>query len=94
VESGRSAGAGEETIDAATALEERLWLGLRTSEGARLEPQEQGALEAHPRFRDLVRAGLVTIGAGRALLTVRGFALADALAVELLALLAEAPCHA
>jgi oxygen-independent coproporphyrinogen-3 oxidase len=92
VEAGRSPTAGEELIDEATAFRERLWMGLRTCEGARLRPEQQRALEGEPRFWELVRAGYVEGHAAGVRLTSRGFLLADALGVELLSLLEQAAC--
>lgn len=83
IEAGLSPEAGAEELDAATAREEALWLGLRTSEGIALEP----ALVGRERFLDLVSAGYLELRGERVGLTRRGFVLADAIGVELMDLL-------
>jgi oxygen-independent coproporphyrinogen-3 oxidase len=83
VEAWRSPEAGAEELDAASARDEALWLGLRTSEGIALHP----ALEGRARFRALVEAGYLELRGERVGLTRRGFVLADALGVELMELL-------
>lgn len=83
VEAGLSPEAGAEELDAATAQEEALWLGLRTSEGFALH----SGLAGRERFRDLVAAGYLELRGERVGLTRRGFVLADAIGVELMDLL-------
>lgn len=83
VEAGLSPEAGAEELDAATARGEALWLGLRTSEGAALQP----ALAGRERFRALLEAGYLELRGERVGLTRQGFVLADALGVELMDLL-------
>lgn len=82
VEAGRSPGAGSEDLDAATTRREQLWLGLRTCEGI----AAPSFLARQRRFQDLVAAGHLRVCGGRVGLTRQGFALADALSVELMEL--------
>jgi oxygen-independent coproporphyrinogen-3 oxidase len=82
VEAGRSPEAGAEVLGPAAARGEALWLGLRTSEGIALEP----GLAERERFGDLVAAGYLELRGERVGLTRRGFALADAIGVELMEL--------
>lgn len=91
VESGRSPCAGRETLDRSTVRHEQLWLQLRTCAGAELMPAELQRLLATPKFHAMLEAGWLHLHAPRLSLTPAGFLLADALGVEILAMLASAP---
>lgn len=83
LEAGESACVGCETIDHATARRERLWLQLRTCDGAFLEPDELQGLRQAAKFQAMLDTGLLQLDAARLRLTPRGFPLADAIGVEL-----------
>ena len=87
VEQGGAPGAGWETIDASTAFRERLWMGLRTCAGVELSLEQGVALAGHHRFKELQEEDYVELAGITLRLTPRGFALADALGIELLDLL-------
>jgi oxygen-independent coproporphyrinogen-3 oxidase len=71
----------EETVDAAGAALERVWLGLRTRVGLAGLSNRQEALA-----RDWENAGLARLARGRVTLTARGWLLLDRLAVDMDAL--------
>ena len=95
VENGRSPKLGRETICPDTALRERLWLGLRTTDGVLLNAIETVRLSASKRFQNLFEAGFAFIerapsgnpsgafSGARLRLTPRGLALADEIGVEI-----------
>jgi len=87
VEQGGAPGAGCETIDVSTAFRERLWMGLRTCAGVELSLEQGLALAGHHRFKELQEEDYVELAGITLRLTPRGFALADALGIELLDLL-------
>lgn len=87
LEAGQSPGAGEETIDAVTRRREEVWLQLRTCAGVACTSGEIEAVRRLPKFQGLLQAGLVQVEAGRIRLTPAGFAVADAIGVELVELL-------
>jgi oxygen-independent coproporphyrinogen-3 oxidase len=87
VEQGGAPGAGCETIDVSTAFRERLWMGLRTCAGVELSLEQGLALAGHHRFKELEEEDYVELAGITLRLTPRGFALADALGIELLDLL-------
>jgi coproporphyrinogen III oxidase-like Fe-S oxidoreductase len=82
-EEGLSTLDGWEEIDPRTALQERVWMRLRTDRGIELSEAERGSLEGGARFRDLLEAGFFELSPDRLRLTHRGMALADALGVEI-----------
>src|SRR5438128_6971743 len=82
VEAGRAPHEGSESLDPVTARHERLWLQLRTCEGATLQPLELQTLLSAPKFQAMLEAGLVHLEALRLRLTPSGFLLADAIGVE------------
>lgn len=82
IAAGRRPAGGNETIDAATARRERLWLGLRTAPGSPVDSDEAARLRQSRRFAVLAAEGLWGLEGGRLRLTRRGMALADALGVE------------
>jgi oxygen-independent coproporphyrinogen III oxidase len=77
---GRPPIAGRETVDEETLELERIWLGLRTALGFRMERATEGQrrLVAHWADADLAR-----LESGRVTLTPRGWLLLDRLAVDL-----------
>lgn len=77
---GRSARAESETVGAAAARLERVWLGLRTDDG--LDRRELGAAQLE-RVADWEGRGWVDPHPARVRLSVRGWLLLDRLAVEL-----------
>ena len=89
VEAGDSPRLGEEIIDAATERRERIWLGLRTCEGAALTSRERAWLAASDRVTRLVRSGYVEHRGDRVHLTAQGIPVADAVASEIVAVLEE-----
>ena len=50
---------GTERLDPVTARHERLWLQLRTCDGATLQPAELQTLLSAPKFQAMLEAGLV-----------------------------------
>ena len=93
VEAGGSARQGEEEIDAATAVRDRIWMGLRTDGGIPIHAKEKSALEDQSRFRDLLDAGFLEMDGESVRLTRRGFPLADALGLELVQLVEMSTTH-
>jgi oxygen-independent coproporphyrinogen-3 oxidase len=94
VEAGGTPCEGTERLDAGAARHERLWLQLRTCDGARLQPAELQTLLSAPRFQAMLEAGLVHLRALHLRLTPPGFLLADAIGVEVLTILEGAPAPA
>jgi oxygen-independent coproporphyrinogen-3 oxidase len=90
VEAGQSTRAGDERIDSTTSLQERLWLGLRTTEGVNLTPGQTEQLNRAGRFHHMRAAGLLELRDGHLKLTQRGFLLADSMGIEVTELLEEA----
>jgi oxygen-independent coproporphyrinogen-3 oxidase len=86
VEAGRSPCLGHEAIDEVTARQERIFLQLRTCRGVRLDASELHAIRGLAKFQAMVREQLVHLDAGQLRLTPRGFRLADAIAVEIMAM--------
>jgi len=82
IEQGRTAQAGQEQLSPAVRRQERLWLELRTCDGAVLTAAEAQALETHPRLRSLMEAGVLRWRGGRLQVDGAGWLLADALAIE------------
>ncbi len=87
IEAGRAPHEGSECLDPVTARHERLWLQLRTCEGATLQPLELQALLSAPKFQAMLEADLIALTPPRVCLTPSGFLLADAIGVEVLAIL-------
>ncbi|NKB70992.1 MAG: radical SAM family heme chaperone HemW [Candidatus Latescibacteria bacterium] len=83
VEAGGEVEDGHEEIDAETARRERVWLGLRTDVGVRLDTDERRVLQGSERFRALIEADLAGWQEDHLRLTGKGFLVADALGVEL-----------
>jgi oxygen-independent coproporphyrinogen-3 oxidase len=76
----------QERLSPQAAAEERLLMGLRTSEGVALdELAPAGITRGSPRLTDLVEAGLLTAGGGRLTATPRGRLVLDRLICELAA---------
>ena len=80
VEAGHSARAGCETIDTHRALEERIWLGLRTCEGADLLAAERQIVQGDRQCQQLQKTGRLVLEGHRLRLINEGFAIADAVA--------------
>jgi oxygen-independent coproporphyrinogen-3 oxidase len=87
VEAGHAPYAGSELLDPLTARHEQLWLQLRTCAGATLQPLELQTLLSAPKFQAMLEAGLVHLQGPQLRLTPLGFLLADAIGVEMLAIL-------
>ncbi len=83
MDQGRSPCVGEETIAPDAARRERLWLGLRTTEGIELTEEEVGRVQSSKRFADLAEVGYAVLEGQRLRLTRAGFLLADVLSLEL-----------
>ena len=83
LESGESPRAGWEDIDELTANRERVWMGLRTDRGIVIKEAERRFLERERRFGDLLETGCLEFAGERLRLTPNGFALADALGLEI-----------
>ena len=83
VESGRLPRAGSEYLTGAEATQERLWLGLRTSEGVALSPTERHALDVDPQAQAMREAGYLEFEHTQLRLTATGFAIADAVSVDI-----------
>ena len=81
VEAGESPLAGCERIDVATASRERLFLGLRTREGAELRAHESRSLRNCQRTCELSRLGFLELSENRLRLTSKGLPVADAISV-------------
>ena len=77
---GDSAIAGHEVLDRAALRLERIWLGLRARRGVSLASIPGSAAAVTERW---IRKGWARAGAGRLRLTVEGWLLLDALAIEL-----------
>jgi oxygen-independent coproporphyrinogen III oxidase len=93
VEAGCAPCEGTERLDPVAARHERLWLQLRTCEGAILQPSELQTLLSALKFQAMLEAGLVHLQALRLRLTPSGFLLADAIGVEVLTILERAQEH-
>jgi len=91
IEAGRAPCEGTECLDPVAARHERLWLQLRTCEGASLQPLELQALLSAPKFQAMLEANLLALTPPRVHLTPSGFLLADAIGVEVLAILERTP---
>lgn len=89
VRQGLSPETGAEEIDRATARRERIWLGLRTDRGVALAPHEQQMLAGAERVQHLANAGYLDLGPDRLVLTPRGWAVADAVGLEVTQVLEE-----
>ena len=89
LEKGASPCEGEEKIDSATALRERIWMGLRTCQGVSLTESQRVRLEGKGRFGDFVEAGFLEFSGEWLRLTSSGLGLADGLGVEVAELLEE-----
>ena len=87
IEAGRAPREGSECLDPVTARHENLWLQLRTCEGATLQPLELKTLLSAPKFQAMLEADLLVLTPPRVRLTPSGFLLADAIGVEVLAIL-------
>ncbi len=89
VESGQAPWEGSEVLEPTAARHERLWLQLRTCEGSVLQPGETQRLLSAPKFQAMLEADLIHLQASCLRLTPAGFLLADAIGVEVLALLEQ-----
>jgi oxygen-independent coproporphyrinogen-3 oxidase len=78
--SARSPEEGREALDAAALRLERVWLGLRTSDGLEVVALGDRAVD---RAAAWARTGLATLEGGTVRLTAEGWLLLDRLAVEL-----------
>lgn len=89
IAAGDSPCSGEEALSRDTARRERVWLRLRTCEGVVLAAEEAAVLQGAPRFHGLLQEGLVQLDGQRLCLTPQGFLLADAIGVDVVALLEQ-----
>ena len=87
VEADRSPCAGEETLTGWARRQEELWLQLRTCDGAALQDWERQVLEGSEAFDAMRRQGWLQLDGGRLRLTRRGRMLADAIGLEIAALI-------
>lgn len=78
IETAASPRDGVELIDDAKAVEERIWLGLRTCEGTLLTPAEVDAVVSSVPLQGLIHSGRLELSGQRLRLIGDGFALADA----------------
>ena len=83
VEGGNSAEAGREAIDQSTENRERLFLGLRTSDGVALSERERLQLRRGLKQVQLLREGYLELGDSRLRLTPKGIPVADAISIEI-----------
>jgi oxygen-independent coproporphyrinogen-3 oxidase len=90
VEAGRLPLAGEEQLSPSGARQERLWLGLRTVEGVELSPHELTTLAADGRTQAMLGAGYLEFECSQLRLTSSGFAIADAVSVDVARILEQA----
>ncbi len=90
VEGGRSPRKGDEQIDVHRAIEERIWLGLRTCEGAALHPGERQAVLASEQLRHLIDTQRLLVDQDHLRLTGDGFAIADAVAASVIDVVGKA----
>jgi len=90
VEEGRTPRSGDERLTPAAAMQERLWLGLRTSQGVELSIHELGTLTTHSRAQAMVGAGYLEFERSQLRLTSAGFAVADELSVDVALILEQA----
>ncbi|MBM3225911.1 MAG: radical SAM family heme chaperone HemW [Candidatus Tectomicrobia bacterium] len=90
VEAGQAPQAGAERLDAVAARLERLWLQLRTCTGVIFQPQELQVLLSDPKFQAMLDKGLLHLHDTTVHLTPAGFLFADAIGVEVAALLERA----
>jgi coproporphyrinogen III oxidase-like Fe-S oxidoreductase len=87
LETGDSPCADTEVLGTAAARQEQIWLQLRTSAGVQLTGAEIHTLQGAAKFQGLLQDGLLQLVARRLCLTPRGFLLADAIGVEVVACL-------
>jgi oxygen-independent coproporphyrinogen-3 oxidase len=84
LESGRSPGAGRETLDERARFTERVMLGVRMREGLVVEDLPPASQQMVPQLASWGLVDRVAAGMGRLVLTQRGRLLADAVVRELL----------
>jgi putative oxygen-independent coproporphyrinogen III oxidase len=84
LESGRSPGAGRETLDERARFTERVMLGVRMREGLVVDDLPRASQQMVPQLASWGLVDRVAAGMGRVVLTQRGRLLADAVVRELL----------
>jgi oxygen-independent coproporphyrinogen-3 oxidase len=84
LESGRSPGAGRETLDERARFTERVMLGVRMREGLVVDDLPPASQQMVPQLASWGLVDRVAAGMGRVVLTQRGRLLADAVVRELL----------
>jgi putative oxygen-independent coproporphyrinogen III oxidase len=84
LESGRSPGAGRETLDERARFTERVMLGVRMREGLVVDDLPPASQQMVPQLASWGLVDRVAAGMGRLVLTQRGRLLADAVVRELL----------
>lgn len=89
VEAGQSPQEGMEELAAHEARHERLWLQLRTCEGALLTATEIHRLYQQHKFQAMLTSGLIQLCDERLLLRPAGRFLADAIAADIVTFLEE-----
>ena len=89
VEAGRLPRAGDERLTSSGARQERLWLELRTSQGVELSPHELTTLASDSRTQAMLGAGYLEFERSQLRLTSSGFAIADAVSVDVARILEQ-----
>jgi oxygen-independent coproporphyrinogen-3 oxidase len=87
VESNRCPCAGTESLEGWEKRQEELWLQLRTCDGVQLEARECQALKRADKFEAMRRHGWLQLDRQRLTLTRQGRMLADAIGLEIAALI-------
>ncbi|ETW99076.1 MAG: hypothetical protein ETSY1_16335 [Candidatus Entotheonella factor] len=87
VESDRRPWAGHEALEGWEKRQEELWLRLRTCDGVELNTRECQALERTEKFDAMQRRGWLRLDRQRLILTRQGRMLADAIGLEIAALI-------
>ena len=90
VEAAQLPRAGEEQLTASEAMQERLWLGLRTCVGVALSQDELNTLVADTRTQAMMGAGYLEVERSQLRLTSSGFSVADAVSVDVARILEQA----
>ncbi|MBT3342785.1 MAG: radical SAM family heme chaperone HemW [Gemmatimonadetes bacterium] len=84
MESDTPACVGQEPIGPQKALEERVWLGLRTCDGVELEPEHVRGVSHSVPLQGLIQSGRLELRGHNLRLIDEGFALADAVTASVL----------
>lgn len=87
VKASRSPCAGTESLEGWEERQEAIWLQLRTCDGIQLEDRERQALEQADKFDAMRQNGWLRLDRQRLILTRQGRMLADAIGLEIAALI-------